>query len=310
MEEKERFVRIMRRVEAFTGVDVLTYCVMDNHFHLLLEVPDGECVDLSDEAFVARLRKLYTARECRQIEQELHSWRGMGADGAADELKQRYVARMYDLSEFMKTLKQRFTQWFNGRHRRRGTLWESRFKSVLVEGDWGSLMTVAAYIDLNPVRADIVRDPADYRWCGYAEGIAGKRVARKGLAAILELDGQPGHWTHVLAEYRTLLYGRGESESYDEHTGRVIKHGLDRRSVKQVLDKGGRLGVPALLRCRVRYFTDGCAIGTKAFVNGFFDRRRAQFGPNRTSGARKFRGAYSDALYSLRDLRLDVIQIE
>jgi hypothetical protein len=52
-----------------------------------------------------------------------------------------------------------------------GTLWEGRFKSVLVEGTGQTLSTMAAYIDLNPVRAGIVKDPADYRWSGYAEAV-------------------------------------------------------------------------------------------------------------------------------------------
>ncbi len=62
---------------------------------------------------------------------------------------------MWDISAFMKTLKQRFSQWFNGRHKCRGTLWEDRFRSALVEGKGNALRAMAAYIDLNPVRAKI-----------------------------------------------------------------------------------------------------------------------------------------------------------
>ena len=71
---------------------------------------------------------------------------------------------MSDLSAYMKIVKQRFTQWFNKKHARRGTLWEDRFKSTLVE-DGHAARVVAGYIDLNPVRAALVRDPKDYRWC-------------------------------------------------------------------------------------------------------------------------------------------------
>ncbi len=48
---------------------------------------------------------------------------------------------------------QRFSQWFNRRHDRVGRLWESRFKSVLLEGSRETLIKVAAYVDLNAVRA-------------------------------------------------------------------------------------------------------------------------------------------------------------
>lgn len=60
----------------------------------------------------------------------------------------------------------RFTQWFNRTHARKGTLWEERFESVLVEGAGTALMTMAAYIEPNPVRAGLVSDPKDFRWCG------------------------------------------------------------------------------------------------------------------------------------------------
>ena len=72
----------------------------------------------------------------------------------------------------MKTVKQRFSIWFSKSHQRYGTLWADRFKSVLVEGSGNPLQTMAAYIDLNPVRAGIVDDPKDYRFCGYAEAVA------------------------------------------------------------------------------------------------------------------------------------------
>jgi hypothetical protein len=53
---------------------------------------------------------------------------------------------------------------------------------VLVEGAGQALATIAAYIDLNPVRAGIVSDPKDYRWGGYAEATGGGRLSRKGTA--------------------------------------------------------------------------------------------------------------------------------
>ncbi|HUF62247.1 MAG TPA: hypothetical protein VMN36_09245, partial [Verrucomicrobiales bacterium] len=78
-----------------------------------------------------------------------------------------------------------------------GTVWEERFKSVLVEGAGqsaqgpGGLAAVAAYIDLNAVRAGLVDDPAKYRWSSYGEAVAGDAEAREGLAVCL---GEPGAW--------------------------------------------------------------------------------------------------------------------
>ena len=57
---------------------------------------------------------------------------------------------MGDISEYMKTLKQRFTVHFNEKYDRYGPLWSGRFKSVLIEPERDAIRTVAAYIDLNP----------------------------------------------------------------------------------------------------------------------------------------------------------------
>jgi hypothetical protein len=60
-----------------------------------------------------------------------------------------------------------------------------------------------------------------------------------------------------------------------------------------------------MLRCRIRYFTDGAVIGSRVFVNEAFASARERFGPKRRDGARKMRGAASAnrTLWSLRDLR-------
>ena len=78
----------------------------------------------------------------------------------------RLLKRMNDVSVLMKELKQRFSVWYNKSHNRFGTLWAERFRSILVEDRPEVVRTVAAYIDLNPVRAGMVEDPVDYRYCG------------------------------------------------------------------------------------------------------------------------------------------------
>ena len=59
-----------------------------------------------------------------------------------------------------------------------------------------------------------------------------------------------------------------------------------------------------MLRCRVRYFADGLALGTKTFVNEVFAARRGHFGPKRTTGARALRNVEANGLCALRDLRV------
>ncbi len=59
-EEKEHFVALMRKLEAFHGMRVVTYCIMSNHFHLLIEEPDRESVvSLDAETIFRRIGFLY-----------------------------------------------------------------------------------------------------------------------------------------------------------------------------------------------------------------------------------------------------------
>jgi hypothetical protein len=66
------------------------------------------------------------------------------------------------------------------------------------------------------------------------------------------------------------------------------------------------LRLTQMLRCRLRYFTDGGVIGSRAFVDEVFRETRERFGPKRKTGARKLRGAGSAAagmIWSARDLQ-------
>src|SRR5690606_24331864 len=93
-----------------------------------------------------------------------HAASATGTNTWLDSIVARYQSRLGDLSIFLKELKWRFSRWYNQTHDRVGTLWEDRYRSVLVEGDEHALMTIAAYIELNPVRAGLIDDPKDYRW--------------------------------------------------------------------------------------------------------------------------------------------------
>jgi putative transposase len=62
-----------------------------------------------------------------------------------------------------------------------------------------------------------------------------------------------------------------------------------------------------VLRCRVRYFTDGVVLGSQGFVDEFFERQRGASGAKRQSGGRRMRGAEWGGLRVLRALKEDVV---
>jgi putative transposase len=242
------------QVADFCGVQIITYAILSNHFHVLLRVP--QIKPITDEELLRRFRVLYprpsryqAARldvivaQLKQNTPEAEAWR------------QRQLRLMNDVSQFMKLVKQRCTIWFNQTHRRFGTLWAERFKSVLVEPRGHVLQTMAAYIDLNAVRAGLVRDPKDYRFCGYGEAVAGVERAREGLRAIIG----GAAWPRVQSAYRQVLYGTGAAAR-----GRGAT--LREADFRQVLAEGGHLPLATVLRCRLRFLTDGAILGSRAFV--------------------------------------------
>jgi hypothetical protein len=238
-------------------------------------------------------------------------------DAARNAVREEVLRRMWDVSTFVKLVKQQFTQWFNGAHQRRGTLWEQRFKSVLVEGPpvgltWsgsgaadgrggGALATMACYIDLNPVRAGMVGHPGEYRWCGYGAAMGGDRRARGGLGLVVRAL-VPGEvqrpWALVQRAYYGWLMQEGIERKYGDGT-------VKRRGMKR--DRAEKPALAEALRRRVRYFSDGGALGSREFIEGVFAAHREAFGEKRTTGARPMRHIQAPGLHVLRDLQVDVL---
>ncbi|MEM9479951.1 MAG: transposase [Verrucomicrobiota bacterium] len=310
-EAKAKFVGFLRLYEKFCCVRVVTFCVMGNHFHLLVEVPKRPSEEEmpGEDWLIEHVTGSYGVKRARELREEFKLLRKMGGmDGEAkiQKIMEGYFKRMWDVSQFMKTLKQRFTQWFNKRHNRRGTLWEDRFRSVLVDGEGEALIATAAYIDLNPLRAGIVADPADYFFSGYGEAVAGRRKARAGLSIVDRLFTSryivPKKARTPLDRYRVVLFDRGEERGRQED-GTPANRGFNKKQIEEEKDRGGRLPNFTYLTKRVRYFTRGGVIGSREFVNEVFEQKRATHFAKRKTGARKME--FGDrkrgrTMYSLR----------
>jgi putative transposase len=80
------------------------------------------------------------------------------------------------LPQMMQAVGRRYVRYFNDLHKRSGTLWEGRYKSTLLQAD-RYLLACMAYIDLNPVRAEMVAQPQDYAWSSYGH-YTGLRIDR------------------------------------------------------------------------------------------------------------------------------------
>jgi REP element-mobilizing transposase RayT len=192
--EKGILLEMIRAAAAFSGVEVYTYALMDNHFHLLIRVPPRE--EVSDEELERRVRALYGTEKSGKVFGQWSKWEATGDASRVAEAKQRLRARMHDLSQFCKTFKEAYTQDYNRRHGNTGTIWEGRFKSILLEGSYRALMAVGGYIHLNPVRAEMAEEPEEARNTGFGAGCAGDLPARRGLEALVSraLGGASPGW--------------------------------------------------------------------------------------------------------------------
>ena len=294
------FVRMMRKQALFCGVDVLAYCMMSNHFHILVRVRHEP--ELSDSELLHRHRILYRGERLGPRAIHPEKLQKLFEDGGEEALKwrQRLHQRMGDVSVFMRELKQRFGIWYNHRHDNRGSIWSDRFKSLIVEPSREAMSTLAAYIDLNPVRAKLVEDPAEYRFCSYGAAMGGQKEARVGYTWIY--FGKP--WKNAIRSYRICLYGKGyrSKGTLNKDRGR-----LSEEKVESVLDGGGKLEMTEVLRCRVRYFSDGMVLGSTAYLKDLQESHQDWFGPKRKTCGARMRGADWGELRVMRNLQLKPI---
>jgi hypothetical protein len=293
-DEKRVFISLMRKQAAFCGVTVLAHCVMSNHFHLLVQVPHEN--EISDEELARRYRLLYGGvhRSLRAIApDELVALFASGGEEAG-HWRRRLRVRMGNLSVFAGELKHRFSIWYNQRHGNAGSVWSSRFKSLLVEDSSKAMATVAAYIDLNAVRARLVEDPADYPFCSYAEAMNGSSEARRGYLFIH----RENDWGRAVASYRLLLYWKG-AYADDDSVGKIPESVAD-----EVLARKGKASLPELLRRKTRYFQDGMAIGSPKFLESIIRKHAGLFHPKRRQCHSAMKGGDWQGLVVIRNLRV------
>jgi REP element-mobilizing transposase RayT len=152
--EKAMFIRILMRLSRLYTIRILAFQVMSNHFHLLIQTPkdipspEETCKRYAE--FHHHLRVLYpNSPRCAQWQE-----------------------RLRDISWFMRHLQHLFTIWYNRTRpaQRRVSIWAGRFKNTLLE-DGIAVWRCWKYIELNPLRAGKVKDPADYRFCSLGQWV-------------------------------------------------------------------------------------------------------------------------------------------
>jgi putative transposase len=203
--------------------------------------------------------------------------------------------KLSNLSEFVREIKVGFTRYYNKRHNRRGYFWGDRFKSVIVEkGE--TLINCLAYIDLNPLRADLVEHPEDYRW-----NSLGYHVQTNNQDKFLSTDFGLKEFNvksekERIRSYRRYIYEAGAVNRPEKGKIQVIGDKImeKERNREFELSRSNRF------RYRTRYFTDSGVIGSKEFVSMNYKRFKGVFMSKREKIPKPVTGL--DGIYSLKRL--------
>lgn len=278
--EKGVLLGMIRAAAAFSGVELYTFAIMSSHFHLLVRIPRRR--EVSESELLRRMEALYGAPKFHAVLDKWEKWRKKGQESRVEDEKARMRARMYDLSQFCKTFKEAYTQDYNRRHENTGTIWEGRFKSILVEGSFRALATVSGYVHLNPVRASMVDDPKAAKWTGLGAGCGGDERARAGLRSMVSraCHAADATWEEAREVCERAVEGRisdaprgGPGAATPRAAApEAVARGLVCESESDVVETDAR-GRPvragsmrALLRRRAAGFLHGGALGCERFL--------------------------------------------
>ena len=179
-EERNDFIEMMRRTADFSGIQLLGWCIMINHFHILAYLPFPPD-SIPEEEVIRRVAILKGKSGGEAFASWIAFERAKGNEHDIELALNKYRQRMYDVGEFMKTLKQWFTQEYNRRNSHVGTLWESSYHDIVVKMDVANMSRVLAYIHLNPIRAAACAGFDDYVWSSLNAAVREDPVSINGL---------------------------------------------------------------------------------------------------------------------------------
>jgi len=182
------FLEIVRRAAEFTGVRLLGWCVLGNHFHILVFLPSPEMLD--EQEIVRRYGVLNGREAATAIEAMFSQWRQQGETGGrrVEEWLSGQQRRMYSVGSFMKIVKQWFTTEYNKRNAHKGTLWESAYFDRVVPQMKSKMAKCLGYIHLNPIRAAATDSFDGYPWSSYAAFVRGDPTAVAGMRFVYGAD--------------------------------------------------------------------------------------------------------------------------
>jgi len=277
--EKEYFMNLLERLASGFFVQIHAFCIMGNHFHIMASNLDEDARNASKEELLERYRRLYPKQGEPPQGSQLSNGDIIYDDDSGIE---RLRDRLGCISRFVQELKQSFTRWYNKIHEREGFFWSARFKCVILSKGVAQLMC-SSYIDLNPVRANLVSEPEAYRWCSLGLRVRNPRRAERFLTLLsatsedvwdvsgrVNLEVLKSIKPDSLPWYRGIVYCLGGME-------REGKAAIPKELRDEVLSYHGKLGIGDRFRYRVRNISEGLVMGGYEFVAEIQKRSQRKF---------------------------------
>jgi REP element-mobilizing transposase RayT len=222
---KEIFIKTLLRLKKLFYMHIAAYTVMGNHFHLLIQMEDPE--DIDPKAAIQRWNDYHDKEYMRNPN--------------VPEYCEYVVNHITDISFFMKRLNVLMTREYNRHTDSTGTLWESRFKSTVIEQGW-AMVNCAAYIELNSFRAGIAKQPETYKYSslywlskGNKDKLINIDLLEEGLGISAEYEhiSKPKLYQRELTKtYAAFVYEVGTNPHKRKQKGLIITEAMKKRLKK------------------------------------------------------------------------------
>jgi len=273
--DREHGMKLLLDLSRYYLIEVISAAWMGNHWHVVCfapcELPTLKEIEERHNRFWEPKNKLVPPTLRKPL---LDAER----DPEGCELAGR---NMIDLSHFMGVFGQRYTIYYNKAHERRGALWADRFKSTILD-QRQAVWNCVKYVELNPVRAGLVEDPADYRFStwgwfnGSGKHMFGENFVRHLRQSMCWVDTAGWSDDEIVREFRGDLARTITSEQLEAAD---VAGPEAEEIVQEAVEKAKRgESMPVRFLRRTRHWVDGGIIGSKAFVRDvgceFGDRTR------------------------------------
>jgi REP element-mobilizing transposase RayT len=287
-QDKDKLEEIIKFYTQIYFCTPYAFAVMDNHFHLIIEMHNTNKT-YSLEEIKARYKK-YKSRLLHKPKLKLKTPEDLL------KLKKKWAS----LSELLKDIKQTFSYYYNRKNGRDGYLWRDRFKSVLLEKG-SALLNCMAYIDLNAIRANVVKKPEDYKWSSFYYHVIEENKDNWLSLKFYEdndqkLENKDNEELFYL--YRKVVYTIGIKPKYKLKSGQFEAQGVIPDYIfTKAEEQDFHYTMLERLDHKITHFTNSAIMGSKEFIDEIYELKKELF-------KRQNKSNQSYSLKELKDLHI------